>query len=154
MNGIPGADDGPHAIAMVIKKVATGYDRIITIGSSMGGFAALLFAHLVHADRAVAVVPQMRIGTAAAASIGDTRFAEDYARIDATVRDRGFLSLDGLSLSERTKYYAVYGDQDPYDNAHIPLAQATAIDVKIMAGHDHNGTATAVLKQRMLELVL
>lgn len=72
----------PAALAAV--AVATrGYDRVITYGSSMGGYAALRYAVACSADTAIALSPQFSVDprvtpweTRWQADVARTRFAE------------------------------------------------------------------------------
>ncbi len=58
--GLPGVGDTVADIAAAIEeKVAElNAKRILTIGSSMGGYAAILFGCMIQAERAIALVPQ------------------------------------------------------------------------------------------------
>jgi pimeloyl-ACP methyl ester carboxylesterase len=58
--GLPGVGGTPEEIAAGIKRELDrlGATRIVTFGSSMGGYAAILFGCLLGAERAVALGPQ------------------------------------------------------------------------------------------------
>jgi pimeloyl-ACP methyl ester carboxylesterase len=58
--GLPGVGDTVDDIAKRIKKeiAKLGVKRILTIGSSMGGYAAILFGCMIGAERVIALVPQ------------------------------------------------------------------------------------------------
>jgi hypothetical protein len=47
----------PDALALIAKAVQ-GYEQVITYGSSMGGYAAIRFASLIGARKAIAISPQ------------------------------------------------------------------------------------------------
>ena len=50
------------SIREVIERHRPNYDRVISIGTSMGGYGALLFGSLCHADQIVAFAPNMLLG--------------------------------------------------------------------------------------------
>lgn len=58
--GLPGVGDTLTEIAAAIERelAALGAERILTCGSSMGGYAAILFGCMLGAERAIAIGPQ------------------------------------------------------------------------------------------------
>ncbi|NUO77847.1 MAG: hypothetical protein HOQ32_17775 [Lysobacter sp.] len=84
--------DGALEAVRRAAEIARGYARVVTYGSSMGGYAALNFAPMLGASLAFAVVPQYSIDRAKvpfetrwAAEAGRIRFAHD--RVDGIGRD-------------------------------------------------------------------
>jgi pimeloyl-ACP methyl ester carboxylesterase len=59
-NGMSDALPSPEAVAAHLKGLIAELapSRVVTVGSSMGGYAALLFAGLLKADAAIAFAPQ------------------------------------------------------------------------------------------------
>jgi len=57
---VPGLGDTVAEMAETVRAAIgeTGATRVVTVGSSMGGYAALLFGGLLRADRVVALSPQ------------------------------------------------------------------------------------------------
>lgn len=153
-HGICGVQGGVQGIVALIRDVAANYDEVMTLGSSMGGYAALLFGHLVGASHAVAIVPQLRVGSIAARTIGDSRscneWRDDFEFVDRHASDRSYLYLDQLPLSTSTRYRAYFGDQDPNDLKHIALAQQTFIQTTVIHGTNHNEAARAMLRSGAL----
>lgn len=154
LSGVPGVGSSPNDIASLILRIGSDYDRIITIGHSMGGYAAFLFAHLVKADRAVGIVPQMRVGLKEARRLGDDRFDADFERIDHLPIFPTLLSLDKLRLNPETRFTAIYGSQDRIDKTHTALAMDAGIHVMVLENCDHDGAIAAVSSERMLSLLL
>jgi len=68
LRGIVGISDNTPACAKAIKLFARmmGVERIITIGSSMGAYGALLYGNLLRADVVLAFGPQTAIDPATA----------------------------------------------------------------------------------------
>ena len=58
-------------------------DRLVVTGTSMGGYACLLFGALLGADRAIAFAPQTVLARAVLAELGDHRWDEDLDRVEA-----------------------------------------------------------------------
>ena len=51
-------DPSLPAVLDTVKELTRGYERVVTYGSSMGGYAALRFADAVGAQAAIAISPQ------------------------------------------------------------------------------------------------
>jgi len=83
------------------KAKALGVRRIITIGNSMGGFGAILFARLLQADTAIAFTPQYSFDSRIVP--GETRWSE-YRESIAT-----WEFPTALPLRARTRYYLFSG---------------------------------------------
>ncbi|MHB8885588.1 MAG: alpha/beta fold hydrolase [Methylovirgula sp.] len=64
--GIPGVAESIDRAAAWLGRVIAGLDisKVRAIGGSMGGYAALLFGHLVSADLIIAVGPEIMLGEA------------------------------------------------------------------------------------------
>lgn len=151
--GVPDAGDSVEAVAETIRQRARGYDRVVTLGSSMGGYAALAFAPLLNATRAVAVVPQVRVGTAAAGEIGDGRFYWRYPSIDALGRP-DLCRLDQWMRGYQGEAFAIYGTEDREDAANAALLDDGPVRVLRMRGLDHNGAARTSLKSGLIERLI
>ena len=76
MGGIQNMSSSLRETALMVRAVATqhGARRIITLGSSMGGFGALLVGALVDAEEAIAIAPQTNLTPAWRSEHGDTRW--------------------------------------------------------------------------------
>lgn len=60
-----------------LREVCERYRRVICVGNSMGGYAALVFGAIIDADRVIAFSPQTRIDPAFRKRIGDARWQRD-----------------------------------------------------------------------------
>jgi len=58
-------------------------DRLVVTGTSMGGYAAILFGSLLGADTAIAFAPQTVLERGVLDEIGDHRWDKDLARVAA-----------------------------------------------------------------------
>jgi hypothetical protein len=63
--GLPGIADSPQGVSDYLCRLIAGEDinRIVTMGGSMGGYAALLFGTLMGADEAYAFAGQTYLPT-------------------------------------------------------------------------------------------
>jgi pimeloyl-ACP methyl ester carboxylesterase len=103
--------DLPQALS-IIRRFAAGWSRIVTYGSSMGGYAALRFASSIGADSSIAVAPQFSPRSAVIPKehryesyvLQTTFHYEDqpiaYAGIDHYVIFDPLLSIDRLHIME------------------------------------------------------
>lgn len=101
-----------------IKKAVSGYKRVITYGSSMGGYAAINFAHLVGATDVIALSPQFTIDPNRAPE--DVRYRMALPRMpDGFVYDQP-AGIDWSTIRVNLLY-------DPYDRGddyQVSLARA------------------------------
>jgi pimeloyl-ACP methyl ester carboxylesterase len=83
--GIEGHGETITAAADSLKELIAQHevDRLITVGSSAGGYAALVFGALLGADKALSFGPQTVIDPATIAAIGDHRWDGELAELQA-----------------------------------------------------------------------
>lgn len=107
----------PH-ICDLIKKEAKPYKRIVTYGSSMGGYAAINFAHLIGATDVIAFSPQF--------TIDPNRAPNEKRYLDALKRmPNGFVYDQPAGLDwSKTRVTIVYDPFDPGDAYQAGLAAA------------------------------
>jgi hypothetical protein len=104
----------PEAAALV-RDVAAGYGKIISYGSSMGGYGAIRFGALIGATDALAISPQFSIDPKIAPF--EERWPGEAATIDYTL-ERGL----GSPFVDRA--FVVY-DPRSVDRAHVELYRPT-----------------------------
>jgi hypothetical protein len=93
----------------MVRAVTGNWDHVFTLGSSMGGYAALRFAALVGACRSIAIGPQY--------SPRSSRVAEEV-RYDSDVRNTRFLFEDGWLASNEVENYLVFDSLLKIDSVH------------------------------------
>jgi hypothetical protein len=101
-----------QALAAIAEAVA-GYQRVVTYGSSMGGYAAIRFAESIGAAAAIAISPQYGLGVAAPF---ERRFRAERAPGSRPV-------LKPHHGSQTVEAYVLY---DPFDldQLHVDLMRA------------------------------
>ncbi|TGX48696.1 hypothetical protein E5A73_20535 [Sphingomonas gei] len=72
---------GPSVVADAIAERARGFRRVVCIGYSMGGYAALLFGRLIGVDTIIALAPQTDLSRHALGAWGDHRWDAQIARV-------------------------------------------------------------------------
>jgi len=74
--GVPGFGDSIDAVAGSLQKLISEQhaERVIALGSSAGGYAALVFGTLLAADLVLCFAPQTMLDPAWLAEIGDDRW--------------------------------------------------------------------------------
>lgn len=136
----PGLQD--RVIAAIGDYVAAhGIDRVVTIGNSMGGFGALLFAERLNAHVAIAFVPQFTMDPNV---LAEPRWAKYRANMDAAGLER----LDNV-LTGKVPAFAVFGADEGEDMAHLmALAACPKVQLWKMTGAGHD--VAAALKEETL----
>lgn len=100
-----------------------GLTRLVTVGNSAGGYAAILFGHLLGADKVVAFSPQTVLSAEGRRKMGETRWPQlDY--IAEHTRTPQYLDLldvlASLDLGRPPMPISIYySDADPLDARHV-----------------------------------
>jgi tetratricopeptide (TPR) repeat protein len=105
------------AVLALIKAASSPAERVMSYGSSMGGYAALRFAHAVGADAALALSPQWSIDPRKAPF--ETRWAQDQRRI------RFLPELDG-PIRPVARMVAAFDPRLSWDRRHAEALVAAA----------------------------
>lgn len=81
--GIAGHGQTLREAATSLERILAGVDntRLVTIGNSSGGYAALLFGHLLGADSVLSFVPQTLISPLSRARIREYRWPRQMMRV-------------------------------------------------------------------------
>lgn len=117
-HGIQGISRNIDETVEYLRKQFEGYDRVICLGASAGGYAAILFGSLLKVDTVIAFIPQ---------TILRSQDREDKYRNLAP-----FINPD-------TKYY-LYGDTSIIDERnchHISQCENIAIDSNVKLERMH-----------------
>jgi pimeloyl-ACP methyl ester carboxylesterase len=118
--GVPGLGTHIDAVAATLRGMirAVRPSRVMTIGQSMGGYAAILFGMLAGVDRIIAFGPLAHLNPARARCEGDLRF---ISVMDALAADRprsGYYDLVelGRALDYRAPIQVVFGTHPGHDD--------------------------------------
>ena len=139
---VPGIGRGCRALASHLAERTSGYRRVVCIGASMGGYAALLFGHLLGADRVLAFGPQVLLDPAVLRSFGDLRWIERIDRIQDLGVEPAFLDLSRLLVAapaSKTMFDVYVSADNHLDMRHAaPLLANPAVTVTPVRATRHN----------------
>ncbi|MCV2362472.1 cupin-like domain-containing protein [Paucibacter sp. DJ1R-11] len=149
LRGVPGlgVDVATTVAALTQVIAALKPSRVITLGQSMGGYAAVLYGHLLGAERAVAFGALSTMSPISARKLGDKRWLSTMQ----APADDGLLSEQSdlaLSLSrqpglEMRMHYGMRPDIDEEGSENLDLFHArrfaalpsTRVDLHPKSGH-------------------
>jgi tetratricopeptide (TPR) repeat protein len=126
-----------------VAAAASGYERVIAYGSSMGGFAALHHGAACGASVGLALSPQFSVDPEIVPF--DRRWADDVARI-AFRRQ-----WDSRPLPEQ---YLAYDPRDPYDRRHYELFAVRSPTRGIKVPHGGHPVGAYLAETDMLQRLL
>ena len=113
-------DLSAETLASIFEKLPR-YQKTITYGSTMGGYAAMYFAHVVGADVCIALSPQISIDPGIAPF--EPRWVADSARINFTHKP-----LSEVMAHAIVTYYVIFDPQTP-DRQHADAMLASSNNV-------------------------
>jgi hypothetical protein len=122
--GTPEYGETIEAVADALREVLAGHDveRLVTAGSSAGGYAALLFGTLLGADVVLCFAPQTTLELGAMEEIGDHRWDELLVPlVEAGSIDPRWADLAAALPQARrthTRYQVYFDDSLPVDRLH------------------------------------
>lgn len=138
-NGV-GAD--LNEVIEFVGVAAKPYSRVVIVGSSMGGYAALLTGHKIGADMTVSIVPQTIIATNNKERLFEYRFEEEYARIVSETPTPEYLDLKPHLTSSTTTSVVIHGSSDIADVNHATrIAGCSGVVLLQIPNADHGGAA-------------
>lgn len=84
-HGVPGFGDSIDEVAASLRAIIDEHevDRLVTIGSSAGGYAALAFGSLLEADLVLSFSPQTILDRTWLAEVGDERWPGHFKNLAA-----------------------------------------------------------------------
>ncbi|MET0371909.1 MAG: hypothetical protein ABW039_11095 [Sphingobium sp.] len=149
-------EDGSRPIAEALR--AAYYSEpparpYATIGSSMGGYGAMLVGALSGADFVLAIGPQTILGMQALKEVRAIRFVEDFERLDANIRTARYRDIiPVMRKARRTLFVSICGKNNNIDVDHLnriknePNALCFWLD-----GSDHENTARRCKELKILQ---
>lgn len=153
--GLVGLGDTVEDMATALQAFLRPYAGrpIITMGYSMGGYAAIMFGLLLGARKAIALAPQSFIDPTMRAEHGDTRWDESLRQIRPERMQ--YPDLIPLMKTNRGTHISIfYAQGNAFDALHAeriaPLPYVTSYAVP---GEDHN-VARALKRLGLLRTVI
>lgn len=129
-----GLESTVNEIRGIVKD--NGIEKLVTIGTSMGGHASLLFGGLLGVQHIVAFSPQTNITSKFLSEIGDNRWAQKMEEINQIGFEHLNLSSMDLSAIDARLYY---DGGDELDSHHAAcLSGAPGVTITDVAGGGHS----------------
>ena len=149
LNGVPAVGPGRSGTIEALRRHLGALDtrRIVTVGTSAGGYAAILYGLALGARRIVSCAGPTVLNAAARGSIGDAR-----ARIVAR-RLQSLFPPSDLDLrphieaaDQATRITVAFGAQVPVDAAHAArIADLPNVSLLPVEGHDRHNIIVPML---------
>jgi hypothetical protein len=155
--------DVPHSGAMLemyLAAIARRYRRVICLGSSMGGFAAILFGRLIGAHQIIAFGPQTCLIPYGPAGLDDGRFGDRFERIGSLDRPWRYDDLSAVPYAAHVHTSIYCPRDDGLDIAHasrIALQPRVSVIAVAECGHGlinpvkKSGALAAMIRHAMRE---
>ncbi len=140
----------PANLTNFLRSRVAKYERIICLGYSMGGYAALRFGPLLGADEILAFAPQSMLSSRALSDAGDFRWEQFLSRVRDEIGDTRALDLSPRSDGKRVSIFiASHGDQ--YDAIHAERLLPYARVVRLGSGPmEHSALVVALRESGLL----
>lgn len=140
--GVPGVGRTVHDIVRYLRNKVTRVTpgRFLSIGSSAGGYAAILFGCMLGADMVIAFGPQTFLDKKNRTTYGDGRWESAIRKIS----DSEYLDLYNLVRdSPKTKVIIMVGSKEPIDIIHgLYLKGLKNVTLLIEKSSKHNCAKT------------
>jgi|TARA_B110000495_G_scaffold203404_1_gene226923 hypothetical protein len=97
------------------------YNHIITMGNSMGGYAAILFAEMINANFSIAINPQTFIDKKNREVFRDNRWNDNISKIHEKIIESKYFDLKNIvsdSLDKKTRHMVFFGENEELDKNH------------------------------------
>jgi acetyl esterase/lipase len=114
--GVAGEGHDVDSVAGRLRDLAAGMERVVILGSSAGGYAALLFGALTGAE-VHAFFPQTFIDPELRAAHGDTRWARRIDELGDDL-DHRYVDLRPVLAGGEGRFHLYYATQDPLQALH------------------------------------
>ena len=138
LSGAYGFESFDHSVTE-LSRLAAGYDRVVFMGNSMGGYAALAFGLALNTGLILAFSPQTRFDKEFCDRIRERRWISDFEKMrdEHVVEDMAISSLWPEKLAADVHVFA--GESCSQDIAYISdLDSKTGLNRHVFAdsGHD------------------
>lgn len=146
LKGIGDTTDSVGKLSKFITDITKSYKNVGFLGSSMGGYGALLMSIYCKPNSVLAFCPQVLIGSHKQSRFGDLRFG----KIEKNIIDFDDYYFDLSTFNYYSDIHIFYGDKEPYDPKHAELMKDKST-LHPIDSDEHNVAGT--LKRRgVLEL--
>jgi pimeloyl-ACP methyl ester carboxylesterase len=151
----------PFEFFRLTQDVEAKVDKVLMVGNSMGGYAALLFGNLLGATEVLAFSPQTFLSRRRRIVHRDRRWSRQMAAVhSAPLIEPAFLDLGPLfrHYSGSTVFHVHYGTKSRHDQAHarqLRHCPSVALHAYPYEGHElvkslrESGELEAILREEL-----
>ena len=141
-----GGVDGYGSIEETVAKLRSTIDHlgpssVVTIGTSMGGYAALLFGHLLKANSAIAFCPQTFLSRQLRSEFEDNRWEQEFL----TIQDGRYSDLVDVLTGSDLQSFVLYSQDSAIDDLHALRLCYTPLSKITILGYEKMGHNTPLL---------
>lgn len=108
-----------------LKVMFEGYDRVICLGTSAGGYAAILFGSLLKVDTVIAFIPQ----TILKSEDRDERYRDLFPHINTTTKYHIF---GDLNITNKNNYHHISQCENIGMYPNVTLNRMEGVNLRIM----------------------
>lgn len=140
LNGLEGVGDSVKEVTSFLRHKVEEYKAltVVTIGTSAGGFGAILYGHLLKASSVVAFSPQTFMNRWNCIRYLDYRWLDRVVQIyQGSVSNRGYLDLKWLIHNDKIAITLVYDKTHRLDAVHASRMQGATIKHLAQSGGGH-----------------
>ena len=129
-------------ISDFLNKKIRNYNFVILIGTSMGGYASLLFSQLIKADVSIAFSPQTFIDPLNRKKFNDFRWEKQMSKFHKLNFFSDFYDLKYFfknQIETKTEHYIFYGSNEKLDSIHaIRMKELNSFHIFEVRNSPHN----------------
>lgn len=120
-NGIKGFASNIDDLTQSLSKLISNYDKVVFIGNSMGGYAAIHFGVLLNIDLVLAFSPQTFIDKFRRFYYKDNRWKKQIRNTQILKNKPKYFNLKKTLKSKnyQTEIKVFYSSLDKFDNIHV-----------------------------------
>jgi len=160
-HGLEGIANNIDEFIENLKLITTSYDKVIFIGNSMGGYAAVLFGVLLKVDKIIAFSPQTFIDKYRRIFYQDNRWSKQINKVYKLNTNSQYFNLKKVMKNSNydSKIKIFYSSSDRLDEIHVnrikKLKNVKVLSYKV-GGHNlvrelrGNNTLSQILNDSLL----
>jgi hypothetical protein len=151
---VEGEPDSRAALLGHLSRLLPHYERVVCLGHSMGGYAAILFGRLMGVDRVLALAPQTDLTPEYARTIKDDRYTERLIRLRDLPLPLFFSDLAQVPYGARVQTTIYIAGEDRLDREHaLRLAGQPGVTIVPLDGVGHGLSQPLMKSGALMEMI-
>lgn len=135
-HGMQGISTNIDETVEYLRKAFEGYERVICLGSSAGGYAAILFGSLLEVDYVIALIPQ----TILTSPNRDERYRNLKPHINPTTK---YFLYGDISIDDVNNCHHISQCENIANLSNVKLQKIHGVNLKAMK---HNGQLLKIIQ--------